>query len=150
METTSTIIKLRNSERIKIITESDAGKIEEKDFTDKCDLASKDGVKVLRDFLKDMTDMTASQRSAQIRNVDISLPIPFLQVITQMFIVKFEQSSLKKSMYTRLNCIYRTAYGMSTWQVQIRMLTPPSHLIPPLSFFKSVFAQLVLFGFMDF
>lgn len=79
LETTSTIIKLRNSERIKIITESDAGKIEEKDFTDKCDLASKDGVKVLRDFLKDMTDMTASQRSAQIRNVDISLPIPFLQ-----------------------------------------------------------------------
>lgn len=79
LETTSTIIKLRNSERVKIITESDTGKIEETDFTDKCDLASKDGEKVLRDFLKDMTDMTASQRSAQIRSVDISLPIPFLQ-----------------------------------------------------------------------
>lgn len=50
LETTSTIIKLRNSERVKIITESDTGKIEESDFTDKCDLASKDGEKVLRDF----------------------------------------------------------------------------------------------------
>lgn len=84
LETTSTIIKLRNSERVKIITESDTGKIEESDFTDKCDLASKDGEKVLRDFLKNMTDMTASQRSLQIRSVDISLPIPFLQVTTLM------------------------------------------------------------------
>lgn len=84
LETTSTIIKLRNSERVKIITKSDTGKIEESDFTDKCDLASKDGEKVLRDFLKNMTDMTASQRSLQIRSVDISLPIPFLQVTTLM------------------------------------------------------------------
>lgn len=84
LETTSTIFKLRNSERVKIITESDTGKIEESDFTDKCDLASKDGEKVLRDFLKYMTDMTASQRSLQIRSVDISLPIPFLQVTTLM------------------------------------------------------------------
>uniref|UniRef100_A0A8W8NVF6 Dynamin N-terminal domain-containing protein n=1 Tax=Magallana gigas TaxID=29159 RepID=A0A8W8NVF6_MAGGI len=79
LETTSTIIKLRDSERVRIITENDAGKIKEKDFSDKCDLASKDGVKVLRDYLKDMTDMTASQRSAQIRSVDIGLPIPFLK-----------------------------------------------------------------------
>lgn len=80
METTSTIIKLRDSERIRIITENDAGKIKEKDFSDKCDLARKDGVKELRDYLKDMTDMTASQRSTQIRSVDIGLPIPFLKV----------------------------------------------------------------------
>lgn len=80
LETTSTIIKLRDSERIRIITENDAGKIKEKDFSDKCDLARKDGVKVLRDYLKDMTDMTASQRSTQIRSVDIGLPIPFLKV----------------------------------------------------------------------
>lgn len=51
------IIKLWNLERIKIIIESDVGKIEEKDFIDKCDFVSKDGVKVLRDFLKDMIDM---------------------------------------------------------------------------------------------
>lgn len=85
LESTSTIIKLRKG-RIKIITESDAGKIAETDFTDKCDLASKDGVKLLIDYLKEMTDMTASQRSAQIRSVDISLPIPFIQVIQPMFI----------------------------------------------------------------
>lgn len=80
LETTSTIIKLRDSERVRIITENDAGKIKEKDFSDKFDLASKDGAKVLRDYLKYMTDMTASQRSAQIRSVDIGLPIPFLKV----------------------------------------------------------------------
>lgn len=80
LETTSTIIKLRDSERVRIITENDAGKIKEKDFSDKFDLESKDGAKVLRDYLKDMTDMTASQRSAQIRSVDIGLPIPFLKV----------------------------------------------------------------------
>lgn len=64
LETTSTIIKLRDSERVRIITENDAGKIKEKDFSDKYDLESKDGVKILRDYLKNMTDMTASQRSA--------------------------------------------------------------------------------------
>lgn len=80
LETTSTIIKLRDSERVRIITENDAGKIKEKDFSDKYDLESKDGVKILRDYLKNMTDMTASQRSAQIRSVDIGLPIPFLKV----------------------------------------------------------------------
>lgn len=50
METTSTIIKLRDSDRVKVITENNTGKIVETDFTEKCDLASKDGEKVLRDF----------------------------------------------------------------------------------------------------
>lgn len=77
METTSTIIKLRDSDRVKVITENNTGKIVETDFTEKCDLASKDGEKVLRDFLK---DMTSSTMSVQIRSVDIGLPIPFLKV----------------------------------------------------------------------
>lgn len=80
LKTNSTIIKLRYSNRVRIITESDTEKIKETDFTDKCDIASKDGEKVLRDYLKDMTDMTASERSAQIRSVDIGLPISFLKV----------------------------------------------------------------------
>lgn len=80
METTSTIIKLRNSDRVKVITENNTGKIVETDFTEKCDLASKDGEKVLRDFLKGMTDMTSSAMSVQIRSVDIGLHIPFLKV----------------------------------------------------------------------
>lgn len=79
METTSTIIKLRDSDRVKVITENNTGKIVETDFTEKCDLASKDGEKVLRDFLKGMTDMTSAM-SVQIRSVDIGLPIPFLKV----------------------------------------------------------------------
>lgn len=80
METTSTIIKLRDSDRVKVITENNTGKIVETDFTEKCDLASKDGENVLRDFLKGMTDMTSSAMSVQIRSVDIGLPIPFLKV----------------------------------------------------------------------
>lgn len=32
LETTSTIIKLRDSKRVRIISENDAGKIKEKDF----------------------------------------------------------------------------------------------------------------------
>lgn len=80
LETTSTIIKLRDSDRVKVITENNTGKIVETDFTEKCDLASKDGEKVLRDFLKGMTDMTSSAMSVQIRSVDIRLPIPFLKV----------------------------------------------------------------------
>lgn len=80
METTSTIIKLRDSDRVKVITENNTGKIVETDFTEKCDLASKDGEKVLRDFLKGMTDMTSSAMSVQIRSVDIGVPIPFLKV----------------------------------------------------------------------
>ncbi|XP_052694686.1 uncharacterized protein LOC128172981 [Crassostrea angulata] len=79
LETTSTIVKLRNSNRVEITTESDTGAIKETDLTNECDLTSKDGVKVLRDYLKNMTDRTASQRSAQIRSVQIGLPIPLLK-----------------------------------------------------------------------
>lgn len=87
LETTSTIVKLRNSNRVEITTESDTGAIKETDLTNECDLTSKDGVKVLRDYLKNMTDMTASQRSAQIRSVEIGLPIPLLKV-TQIMLIK--------------------------------------------------------------
>lgn len=87
LETTSTIVKLRNSNRVEITTESDTGAIKETDLTNECDLTSKDGVKVLRDYLKNMTDRTASQRSAQIRSVQIGLPIPLLKV-TQIMLIK--------------------------------------------------------------
>lgn len=51
------IIKLWDLERVRIIIENDVGKIKEKDFLDKFDFVSKDGVKVLRDYFKDMIDM---------------------------------------------------------------------------------------------
>lgn len=80
LESSSTICKIRNSERIKIITECDTGEIEETDLTDKCELGSEKGVKVLRDSLKKVTDMTLSMKSIHHRSVDIGFPIPFLMV----------------------------------------------------------------------
>lgn len=64
--TTSTVVKLRNSDRVRITTESDTGNITEKDFTEKCYLERKDGVKVLRYYLKNMSYMTASRKTAKI------------------------------------------------------------------------------------
>lgn len=43
--TTSTVVKLQNSDRVRITTESDTGNIKEKYFTEKCYLERKDGVK---------------------------------------------------------------------------------------------------------
>ncbi|XP_052694683.1 uncharacterized protein LOC128172979 [Crassostrea angulata] len=78
LESSSTICKIRNSERIKIVTECDTGEIEETDLTNKCELGSEKGVKVLRDSLKKVTDMTLSMKSIHHRSVDIGFPIPFL------------------------------------------------------------------------
>lgn len=80
LKTTSTFVKLRNSDRIRITTESDTGNIKETDFTEKCDLESKDGAKVLRDYLKNMSYMTASRKTSQIQSVDIGFPNPFLKI----------------------------------------------------------------------
>lgn len=79
-ESTSTVCKLRNSERTRIITTTMTGETETTDFTDKCDLETKEGVKMLRDFLKERTDMKSSTKSVANRSVDIELPFPFLEV----------------------------------------------------------------------
>nr|XP_034331421.1 uncharacterized protein LOC105347673 [Crassostrea gigas] len=77
-ESTSTICKIRNSERVGIITESLKGQIEETDLTDRCDLATSKGVKVLRNYLKELTEKTSSKKTNNFRSVDIGFPIPFL------------------------------------------------------------------------
>lgn len=64
--TTSTVVKLRNSYRVRITTESDTGNIKEKDFTEKFDLERKDGVKVLKYYFNNMSYMTASRKTAKI------------------------------------------------------------------------------------
>lgn len=79
-ESTSTICKLRNSERIRIVTTTMTGKTEETDFTDKCDLETKEGVRMLRNFLKELTDMVSSTKSVTSRSVEIELPFSFLKV----------------------------------------------------------------------
>lgn len=79
-ESTSTICKLRNSERIRIVTTTMTGKTEETDFTGKCDLETKEGVRILRNFLKELTDMVSSTNSVTYRSVEIELPFSFLKV----------------------------------------------------------------------
>lgn len=53
---------------------------EETDFTDKCNLETKEGVKMLRDFLKDLTDLTSSKKSVAYKSVEVGFPIPLLEV----------------------------------------------------------------------
>lgn len=74
-ESTSTICKIRNSASTRIITESMTGQIKETDLTE-----TNDTEKALRDYLKNLTDMTSSKESMQYRSVDIGFPIPFLKV----------------------------------------------------------------------
>lgn len=81
-ESTSTICKLRNSERIRIVTTSMTGRTEATDFTDRCDLETKEGVKMLRHFLKEVTDMVSSTESVTYRSVEIELPFSFLKCNT--------------------------------------------------------------------
>ena len=84
-ESTSTICKIRNSERIRIIAEHSSGKKTEIDLTDRCDLETKEGVTLLRKELRQLTDLTQSQESKHFRNVDIGLPVPFLKVNSHFF-----------------------------------------------------------------
>ena len=80
-QSTATICKIRNSVRIKIITEDMSGQKNELDLTDKCRLDTKEGEKLLRDHLNDLTDMFASEKSKEYKSVDIGFPIPFLRVL---------------------------------------------------------------------
>lgn len=74
-ESTSTICKIRNSAKTRILTESMTGQIDETDLTEKDDVE-----KALRDSLKKLTDMTSSKECIHFRSVDIGFPIPFLKV----------------------------------------------------------------------
>lgn len=74
-ESTSTICKIRNSAKTRILTESMTGQIDETDLTEKDDVE-----KALRDSLKKLTDMTSSEECIHFRSVDIGFPIPFLKV----------------------------------------------------------------------
>lgn len=73
-ESTSTICKIRNLAKTRIITESMTGQVEEIDLTE-----ANDAEKSLRESLKRLTDMTYSE-DITLRSVDIGFPIPFLKV----------------------------------------------------------------------
>nr|XP_022312831.1 uncharacterized protein LOC111117885 isoform X2 [Crassostrea virginica] len=78
-ESTSTICKIRDSKKVKIVAESKTGDLIEKDLSKKCNIATEEGVKMLRDILKDFTDLTSSHSSKDFRSVDIGFPISFLK-----------------------------------------------------------------------
>lgn len=79
-ESTSTICKLRNSDKIRVKTTNMKGEKEETDLTDKCNLETKEGVKMLRDFLKDLTDLTSSEKGVTFKSVEVELTFPLLEV----------------------------------------------------------------------
>lgn len=62
-ESTSTICKIRNLERVRIITENMKGEIEEIDLTGTCDIHSQSGEEYLRTVLTQLTDMTSSEEN---------------------------------------------------------------------------------------
>lgn len=78
-ESTSTICKLRNSDKIRVKTTDMEGEKKETDWTDKCNLETKEGVKMLRDFLKGLTDLTSSKKSATFKSVEVEFTIPLLE-----------------------------------------------------------------------
>ena len=80
LESTSTICKIRNSEKVTIIIEHTTGEKEEKDLTETCDTETKEGINILRKTLNDLTNMRVSTKSKEYGSVDIGFPIPFLKV----------------------------------------------------------------------
>lgn len=81
-ESTSTICKIRNLDRVRIIAKSKDGQIDETDLTEICDLTSERGVELLRTALTELTDKTLSEKSVDLEFVDVGFTIPFLKVLT--------------------------------------------------------------------
>lgn len=69
----SVICKIRNCDRIRIITESETGKVEEMDLTDRCDIGTKEGTLMLKKSIGGcIRDNT--------RLVDVGFPTSVLKV----------------------------------------------------------------------
>lgn len=78
-KSSSNIVKVRNFDTVRIVTESMSGEKEEQDLTDKCDTDTKEGEERMRKILKKLTDVE-SKESMIYRSVDVGFPIPFLKV----------------------------------------------------------------------
>lgn len=81
LESTSTVFKIRNSDKIRVTTEKVSGEREEQEFTGECDIDTEEGVTLLRDFLDKMSS------DENIRCVDIGFPIHFLKVNNTLTVV---------------------------------------------------------------
>ena len=79
-ESTATICKIRNSDKVRIIVEHISAETDVVDLTETCNPETEEGEKNLKDELKKLTDMTSTQRSKYFKSVDIGFPIPLLEV----------------------------------------------------------------------
>lgn len=87
LESTSTICKIRNLDRVEIVTKSKDGKIDKYDLSEKCDMSKESGVETLRTELSMLTDLTVSEGCTDFEFVDVGFPIPFLKVTTIDYII---------------------------------------------------------------
>ena len=79
-ESTSTICKIRNSEKVTIVREDMHGSKSTTDITGTCNIQTKDGQQDLRKRLEKTMDLTVSKEGINYRKVEIGFPIPFLEV----------------------------------------------------------------------
>lgn len=77
-ESTATICKVRNSEKLTIKVEDKNKKVEELDISENIDLDTREGISKLS---KELTKYT---ESSEYNCVDIGLPLPFLKVNVQV------------------------------------------------------------------
>lgn len=86
---TSTICKIRNLEKVKIIAKRKDGKIYRRDLSEECDMSSEAGEENLRTVLSELTDLYVSGESIDFEYVDVGFPIPFLKVITIKYTIVY-------------------------------------------------------------
>lgn len=78
-ESSSGIVKIRNLDTVRIVTEYMSGQIKEQDLTNEYDTDTEKGLEKMRKKLENLTDI-ASEESRLYRSVDVGFPIPFLKV----------------------------------------------------------------------
>lgn len=70
----SVICKIRNCDRIRIVTENEMGDVIEMDLTDRCEIGTKEGTLMLKKSLKEF------MRRDNTRLVDVGFPTSVLKV----------------------------------------------------------------------
>lgn len=81
VESTSSVCKIRNSEKVRIFSENKNGDIKEVEVPSDCDTETKTGIDSLMNVLMELTNKTKSKESIDYKYIDVGFPIPFLKVI---------------------------------------------------------------------
>lgn len=98
-ESSSCIVKVRNLDTVRIVTERMSGEKEERYLTDECDTDTENGLKQMKKILKKITDIK-SKESRVYRSVDVGFPIPFLKV---NFLLNDRAVLLKMHIFNKAN-----------------------------------------------